>query len=273
MPRLHLFEFEDLDWFPQSIRNYLTEVLSHLLIFDRTYAPIIPRLTEAIQRSGCRRVLDLCSGSGGPSLAVLDAVNRQLDEPVEILLSDKFPNREQLALACAGYPHCGFVAEPVDALDPAGLAAQRPPDPARGGEFRTMFTALHHFRPDQVAQILADAVRSQVGIGLFEFTERAPAQIVASLCSTALLSLAVTPRLRPWSLARLFWTYLVPVVPLTFAWDGLVSTLRSYGRDELAAIVNSVPDADSYIWDIGRSLPAEQGIPFRITYLLGRPRR
>jgi hypothetical protein len=262
MQRLQLFEFEDLDWFPQSIRNYLTEVLSHLLIFDRTYAPIVPRLTEAIRRSRSARVLDLCSGSGGPSLAVLDAVNTQLDEPVEILLSDKFPNLEHLASACAGVPHCGFVRDPVDALEPAGPAG-----------FRTMFSALHHFRPDQVAQILADAVRSRVGIGLFEFTERAPAQVVASVSLTPLLTLGVTPWLRPWSLHRLVWTYVIPVVPLTFAWDGLVSTLRSYAPEELAAIVESLPDADAYEWDIGRSLPGEQGIPFRVTYLLGLPRR
>lgn len=261
--RVQLFEFEDLDWWPQALRNYLTEVLSHLLISGRTYAPIVPRLAAAIRRSGSLRILDFCSGSGGPSLAVLDAVNAELGAPVEIVLSDKFPNRARLEAISAGHPHCHYLAEPVDVLDARGLV---------GDAFRTMFTALHHFRPTEVATILADAVACRAGIALFEFTERAVAQMAASMSVTPLLTLGVTPKLRPVTVGRMFWTYLVPIVPLTFAWDGLVSALRSYGPEELEAIVRTVGDADCFDWDIGRTPPAERGIPFRITYLIGTPR-
>jgi hypothetical protein len=264
--RVQLFEFEDLDWWPQALRNYMTEVLSHLLITNRIYAPIVPRLAAAIRRSGSRRILDFCSGSGGPSLATLDAVNAELEQPVEFLLSDKFPNIARLEAVSAGHPQCKFVSESVDVLDPRGSFGQF-------DAFRTMFTALHHFRPTEVATILADAVASRAGIALFEFTERAISQVAASMSVSPLLTLGVTPKLRPVTLGRVFWTYLVPIVPLTFAWDGLVSALRSYGPDELEAIVRTVAGADSFDWDIGRTPLPERGLPFRITYLIGTPWR
>ncbi len=265
MRRVQLFEFEDLRWWPSVLRNYVTEVLSHLLTRDRTYAPIVPRLAAAIRRSGCSKILDFCSGSGGPSLAVLDAVNAEFDEPLEIVLSDKYPNRARLGAVAAGHPCCRFVDESVDVLDTRRLGRE-----LQG--FRTMFTALHHFRPSQVATILADAVASRAGIALFEFTERALSQMAASMSVTPLLTLGVTPKLRPVTVGRVFWTYLVPIVPLTFAWDGLVSSLRSYGPEELEAIVRTVAGSEGFDWEIGRTGPAEQGMPFRITYLIGTPR-
>ena len=265
MRRVQLFEFEDLTWWPQGLRNYLTEVLSHLLTSDRTYAPIVPRLAAAVRRSASRRIVDFCSGSGGPSLAVLDAVNAELDEPLEIVLSDKYPNVARLEAAVAEHPGCSFVPAPVDVLHTIDL-------PRELDGFRTMFTALHHFRPAEVGQILTDAVAHRSAIALFEFTERGLSQMAASVSLTPLLTLGVTPKLRPRTLGRLFWTYVIPVVPLTFAWDGLVSALRSYSPSELHRIVGTVANADEFEWDIGRTPPAKHGLPFRITYLIGTPR-
>jgi hypothetical protein len=259
--RLHLFEFEDLGWWPQTLRNYLTETLSHLLTSDETYGPVVPRLTDAVRRSGCTRVLDFCTGSCGPSLSVLRAVSAELDEPLEIVFSDKFPNIARLEAITAMHERCDFVRESVDVLHVR---------PEHVG-FRTMFTALHHFRPDEVRKILHDAVTCRAPIALFEFTERSPSQVAASMKLTPLLTLSVTPKIRPVTLGRLFWTYVLPIIPLTFAWDGIVSALRSYGPEELEAIVRSIEGADAYEWEIGRTPPADEGIPFRITYLIGLP--
>ena len=42
-----------------------------------------------------------------------------------------------------------------------------------------------------------------------------------------------TPFIRPFRWRRLFWTYVVPLVPLTCWWDGLVSQFRAYTPSEL----------------------------------------
>ena len=60
-----------------------------------------------------------------------------------------------------------------------------------------------------------------------------------------LLVLLVTPFVRPFSLARLLLTYLVPVLPLLILWDGIVSCLRTYRPDELLALTAGL---DGHRW-------------------------
>jgi hypothetical protein len=76
------------------------------------------------------------------------------------------------------------------------------------------------------------------------------------------------PTIRPLKLSWLFFTYLVPLVPLLVLWDGVVSCLRIYSPRELRDLVDALPDND-YEWDIG-TIPL--GGPAHATYLVGRPR-
>jgi hypothetical protein len=80
--------------------------------------------------------------------------------------------------------------------------------------------------------------------------------------------LLVTPFIKPRTLSRFFWTYLIPIVPLATCWDGIVSLLRVYSlRDleELTAAIQCV----NYTWEAGH---ASTGTPlFVFTYLLGYP--
>jgi hypothetical protein len=64
----------------------------------------------------------------------------------------------------------------------------------------------------------------------------------------------------------LFWTYLLPVIPLVLFWDGIVSNLRTYSPAELQELTLGV-QRDGYRWEIGK-IPAGS---CKITYLLGYP--
>ena len=77
----------------------------------------------------------------------------------------------------------------------------------------------------------------------------------------------MTPWIRPLTWRRLLWTYVVPVVPLATAFDGLVSVLRSYSVDELRALARGL-DGSGYGWQMGsvRSSGAS-----RVTCAIGVP--
>jgi hypothetical protein len=79
--------------------------------------------------------------------------------------------------------------------------------------------------------------------------------------------LLVTPFIRPFRWSRLFWTYLVPVVPLVSLFDGLVSCLRTYSIQELRELTEDL-GANNYRWNVGE-LKGKGPIP--ITYLIGFP--
>jgi hypothetical protein len=148
-----------------------------------------------------------------------------------------------------------FRPEPVDA---AAVPADLP-------GVRTLFTALHHFRPREARAVLADAVRQRQPVAVFEFTERSLRGLLLSAASP-LVVWGSTPRIRPLRPARLLWTYLIPLVPLTVFVDGMVSCLRTYSPPELRELV---AEFGTYTWRMGT---VRGPSPFAVTYLVGYPR-
>lgn len=257
MQRLQLVELHDLPWFPAQWRDALTDFMAFYSELFRPYSEVLPLLAEALRSAGSRRLVDLCSGGGTSVLALKPALDAALAEPVRVTLTDKYPNLEAFAAAARRFGGAvDFVAEPVDASAvPPGLDG-----------FRTLVGSFHHFPPDVARGILEDAVRKRRGLAVLELTERRPLLWLLPLLVTPLLVWCLTPFIRPLTLRRLLWTYVVPVVPLVTVVDGFVSVLRSYTPGELLALAAGLDEG--YCWKAGRvrSIGAA-----RIPYLLGWP--
>jgi len=257
MKRLHLIEIEDQDWCPRTVRDAATDYLQFALATAKPYGAVIPILANALQRTGTRHVLDLCSGGAGP-WPWLHPGLAEKGVNVSVCLTDKYPNMEAFGrLSRLTGQAISYHPQPVDATRvPSGLPG-----------FRTMFTAFHHFRPEQACAVLADAVRKRQGIAVFEVTQRRPLALLLTL-PAPLAVLVVTPFLRPFRWSRLFWTYLIPLVPLVTLFDGLVSCLRTYSVQELRDLTARL-DTNDYHWDIG-TVKCNMS-PIAVTYLIGVP--
>jgi hypothetical protein len=257
MKRLHLIEIEDQAWCPRSVRDATTDYLQCFFVATKTYAAMIPMFAAVLQRTGSRRVLDLCSGAAGPWLWLRPAL-AEMGVSVSICLTDKYPNLEGFERASRLTNQAiSYHSQPVDPIQvPGDLLG-----------FRTMFSAFHHFRPEQACAVLADAVRNRQGIGIFEATQRHPLALLFTLLAP-LGVLVVTPFIRPFRWSRLFWTYLLPLVPLVTLFDGLVSCLRTYSVQDLRDLTARLGTND-YHWDIGQV--KSKTTPMAITYLVGVP--
>src|SRR2546422_10905902 len=64
--RLHLVEIHDLPSCPPSLRDALTDFLAFTVNLGGAYDPVGPLLRRAVARTNARRIVDLCSGAGGP---------------------------------------------------------------------------------------------------------------------------------------------------------------------------------------------------------------
>ncbi|MGF6545425.1 class I SAM-dependent methyltransferase [Paraburkholderia youngii] len=259
MRRLHLLEIEDQPWCPRALRDGGTDWLHFLANSHKGFNVIAGKLREAMRRVGSDRIVDLCSGGGGPwqTLAPLLALSGR----VMVQLTDFYPNRAAYERISAGSTNCvTYVSEPVDAMNV----------PSRFDGVRTMFNSFHHFRPDDARAILADAVTKRRAIVVVEGADHRLLGIVFILVMP-LMMLALTPLIRPFRWSRLALTYVLPAIPLLCLFDGIVSMLRIYNPDELREMVASIPDQQSFDWDIG-TLPV-QGSPLGLTYLVGVPRQ
>ena len=258
-PRLHLFELEDQTWFPSTVRDLATDYLQFIQASLRLHRPIVPVLAEALRVTGSRHVVDLCSGGSGPVLSLHQAL-AAIGVNIRVTLTDRFPNLltfQQIAQAAHG--QISFVAESVD--------ARAVPNQLQG--FRTIFNSFHHFGPADARKVLRTAAEARQPIGIFEYPERALLIVILTMVLTPLVVILATPFIRPFRWSRLFFTYLVPLVPLTCWWDGVVSQLRAYTVDELQRLAKDAA-CGSYKWSAG--MIRLRGSPGHLTYLVGHPR-
>ena len=260
MKRLHLIELEDQPWFPNVIRDAGTAYLRYMGEITGHAALLVPTLEEMLRTTKSNWIVDLCSGGGGPiPLAIRELQNRGLK--VRATLTDQYPNYEIFRhLAEESNGVIDFAEEPVD--------VSHVPKKLRG--LRTLFNSLHHFQPERAREILRDAARNEIPIGVFELVGRQPFMIFGILFSW-LAALLLMPFIRPLRPSWLFFTYIVPVIPLFLFWDGVVSCLRVYSPKELEALVAPLREEfPAYTWKVGR---VRLGMaPAHATTLVGMPR-
>jgi hypothetical protein len=261
--RRHLFEIHEQDWCPAVIRDGATDYLRFLAAFAHQYTHVVPVLRRGLLAAGSEAIVDLCSGSGGPWPQLQRELLASLPTPIPILLTDLHPNSAAAYRPSWAQSTVEFVRTPVDATRiPADLAG-----------FRTLFTAFHHFPPQDARRILLDAVRQGQGIGVFEQTARTPLALIMMLFLPWLAFLAA-PFLRPFRIDRLFWTWVIPAIPFVLTFDGIVSCLRTYSLPELRALTEDIrvhaigPD---YVWEFG-TVPSPIS-PIGVRYLIGYPVR
>ena len=259
MARLHLFELEDQAWFPAVIRDAGTAYLRFAVGVSGQAKKLVPKLQETLERTQTNRVVDLCSGGAGPLPALSDALAEEGSD-VRITLTDYYPNIEGFEhLRAESKSAMDFEAEPVD--------ARRVPEHLVG--LRTMFSALHHFRPADARAILQSAVDSGQPIAAFEIVNRHPFTLLMMLGGFIPVMLSI-PFLRPFRWNWLLFTYVIPIIPLFVMWDGLVSCLRVYSKEELQAMIDSIEGGDRFDWEIGNI--AMSPSPAAAIYCIGTPR-
>ncbi len=127
-----------------------------------------------------------------------------------------------------------------------------------------MFASFHHMPQKIALGILADAQRSSQPVAIFEAFGRNGPSFFAMLPSF-LIPFFIMPFVKPFRIANLVFTYLLPLIPFLIFFDGWVSYLRIYSTDELRGLVGSLPQDPAYKWEIG-----ELGSQ-RAPYLLGYP--
>lgn len=257
IPRLQLFEIEDSPLLPSLIRDMMTEYLHWVMHVSGPYDQAASRIALLLRAAGTTRVIDLMSGAAGPWPRLVPLVTAALGAVPQVTLTDLHPNHG--AFARAEQESEGAIRgrrEPVDATAvPAELVG-----------VRTMFTGLHHLSPDQVRALMRDAATQRQPFLSFELTRRSVPGVLLMLASVFLV-LVSAPFIRPFRLERLVLTWVLPLLPLCIVWDGVVSALRTYTRDELLAFATDVA-SDGYAWEVGQVQSAST--PMGVTFLIGQ---
>jgi hypothetical protein len=255
-----MFELHELDRFPRIWRDMFTEFLSYYESSKKIYAPVASLFEPLIRVNEGFTVIDFGSGAGSPVITVTNSVDADIADKMQVYLTDKYPNIKAFKeISDSTNGRIKYIDTTVDALNvPEGLCG-----------FRTFFSSFHHFNEDSAQDILSDVVRKRQGIGIFEYTDRSLIKYLFLFGIPLQLWLLLKYSLvRPVRWRRIFWTFLIPILPVTVFWDGLVSCLRSYSQGELDELIKPFSDC-GYSFKSGR---IKSSMPFYITYLIGYPK-
>ena len=246
MKRIQLFEFADFSWFPSTIRSSMTKlivVLQKMMGTPQVIANIVSGIKKAHPFS---TIVDIGSGSGG----VMPLVTEQLNQtdpknPTSLLLTDLYPNKSFVeSINNSANPHVSYSNESLDATNlnntPEGL--------------KTMINCFHHMPPDKARQILRSAQYNKQPLLIYELSENTIPLVLwwlflpISLIILFIMVLFMTPFVKPLTWQQLLFTYIIPVIPIFYAWDGQTSMVRTYTFKDIETLLPN--PVENYSWKI-----------------------
>lgn len=227
---MRLFEFGDMKWTPDWYHLYMRRYLVfyyRLFRYFRLWTPAISRFFES---TGARSYLECCSGSGKVLELVISDLPEALLDGKSFILSDLNLLPE-------------FVGQVNSIPDSKIRYYELPVDATRIPENlnypRIFINSFHHFSPDDARQIIQSSIQSGQGLLILEYVRHSVLGYLSMLTGSSLilatLPFVVMPRHLP--LMALF-TYILPVFPLMFLWDGIVSCMRTYSPVEITRIIS-----------------------------------
>ena len=266
MKRIQLFEFEDQKWFPSWLRTCMTNLIMVLLRMMGTSEVLSYLVARVLKEKGLTKIVDLGYGSGGAMPEVLKALLKMEGlNQIELVMTDLYPNREAAKKFNGNEEDkISYLETPVDATElhsaPNGL--------------KTMINSFHHMPPKAARKILESAVQNKQPLLIYEMAENKMPTLVwalflpIGLVILMLMTLFMTPFVKPLTWRQVVFTYLIPIIPICYAWDGQASMPRIYSFDDLDTLLEGLETPDFY-WEMGY---AKKGNGKKAgTYLVGYP--
>ena len=246
MKRKQLFEFEDFNWFPASLRLTMTKLIVVLHKIIGTPHIISELLVELKKSQNFDQIVDLGSGSGGPMPLVTAALNEKTNERVRLLLTDINPHVKHALKVNSNKDD--LVRYREQSLDAAQL------DNVPEG-LKTMICSFHHMPPDTARKILKSAQENKQSILIYEIAANDFPFLVwllflpLSIPILILMAILFLPFTRPFKAQDILFTWVIPLVPIFYAWDGQASLPRTYSFEDIKNELLPTENSD-YEWKI-----------------------
>lgn len=247
MKRIQLFEFEDFHWLPSFIRSSITNLLALLLKMLKTKDVITNLIVDIKKQHDFNQIVDLGSGSGGVMIDVIEEINKKEASPVNLLLTDLYPNSSVVnRINNANIVNVHYQEESLNATDfkdaPEGL--------------KTMMNSFHHMPPKVARKILQTAKENKQPILIYEMGENNIPTLLwwlllpISMVIMIIMVFFMTPFTKGLTFKQIVFTYVIPIIPLVYAWDGQASLVRMYTFKDIENYLLKELQNDSYSWKV-----------------------
>ena len=208
-------------------------------------------ITKVNEKHRVTHITDLGSGAGGAMPDAQEILHKESGMPkVKLTLTDLFPNQDAIRF---------YNSKKVRGVsyDPEPLSATSFADRSKG--MKTMINCFHHMKPCVAKEILLEAQKSKEPFLIYELVENKIPLLLwwillpVSLLIVFIMSLIITPFVKPMKWYQLVFTYLIPIIPIFYAWDGQASMPRIYAFKDIEEMLEEIKTPD-YQWEMGHAL-------------------
>lgn len=266
MKRIQLFEFEDQSWFPGWMRSAITKLIKVLLRMTGLADAATVLVKSKLEELNTSELVDLGSGAGGVMIDVYHRLKKDDDiKDVQLTLTDLYPNESVIQdINKLNDSNFKYLSKPVDATKltdaPDGL--------------KTIFNAFHHLPKDKAHSVLKSSVKNNSPILIYEMTNNNIPLVIwwlslpISLIILVVMVLFMTPFVKQLTFKQVFFTYVIPIIPIAYAWDGQASFPRTYAISDFDELLEGI-DQSYYNFEI-KPLENTKGRT-QGYYVFGRP--
>lgn len=226
MRRKQINQFINIPGFPKILKTMVAEFLSWFVLKVNATKPFVPVIEDMLEKSGAKTIYNLELGLG----AGMETVKPFLNPTIEII------NR----------------LHPWDEINEEGLFV--------------MVNAFHQLPVTEAKDLLKSIAEHKQPLVIVEGNNDSLWQIVGMTVFVPLSVLLATPFVKPFRWSRLFFTYIIPILPLILMIDGCIALIKLYNPDDLREITASLHIPD-YQWEAGKK---DNGRGGKIIYLTGR---
>ncbi len=240
MKTRYAFEFCDHAKTPHPIRKTLLEILETCnQQFRPYYQEVSNDILDICDKEGLTSVVELGAGTA-PITRELACDSRATN--LKLIPCDLYPETQVWEELEKEFPgQVESVSEPVDFLQPRDWPEK---------SLLVLVAAFHHIPPKLRPLFLKTQSESGERVAVFEPLRKTPFSMALTIFAIfPALLLPILKIRRPGRLRRVLWCWLVPVVPLMFMWDGIVSCLRQWNPEEWEANLQEQL-ADDHTWAI-----------------------
>lgn len=242
-------ELEDYNWFPKLFRQYQAAYIGSIITWVNFYKPLVPVVQQLLNENKINKIQDLCSGSGMPAVFM----QHQLRGDYKTILSDKFPE-----LSFTDTENIIYLKKETDVL------LLKP----EHNTCYTMYNAFHHFTGSEQQHLLKNLQAANAPFIIAEILEPDFFTLTKIVFTTTIIQLLTAPFVKPFSLLRLLFTYIIPVNILTVTYDGVISVFKSKSVQQYQNLVNIIAHENYEI-----TIHKINNWKGTITYIKGNPKK
>ncbi|EME50265.1 hypothetical protein DOTSEDRAFT_122382, partial [Dothistroma septosporum NZE10] len=194
------------------------------------------------------KIIDFCSGSGGPIPLIESLINQRREDPIPFLLTDPNPNLDSFIAVAAKSDGLSFIPQPVSAANPpfAVISTTTRGDKdasARAGYetdgrkvFRTFCGSFHRFDDGVARKALRSTMETSDAVVIVEMQDSRVGGLILVLLEVVMSYLMAVFWF--WhDKTLLLFTYVVPILPIMHILDGVARCLRTRSLEEILELI------------------------------------